>query len=112
MTHYLAELYSPKPAWLALNEAARLQFFEAIGAGMQALAALGVEAITLGQTDATTLHGTQHRFLALWRAPDAQAIEALISGIAASGWHDYFDTINATAAEGDFPTHLSQLIAA
>lgn len=112
MTHYLAELYSPKPQWLALDQAARLQFFEAVGAGLQALSELGVEAITLGQTDATTLHCTQHTFLALGRAPDAQAIEALISGIAASGWHDYFDTINAGSAQGDFPSHLAQLIAA
>lgn len=112
MTHYLAELYSPKPAWLALDHAARAQFFEVIGAGMQALSALGVEAITLSETDATTLHATNHSFLALWRAPDAAAINALVSGIAASGWHDYFETVNATGAEGDFAGHLAQLIAA
>lgn len=112
MTHYLAELYSPKPLWLALDQAARLQFFEAVGAGMQALSDLGVEAITLGQTDATTLHASRHTFLALWRAPNVEAINALVSGIAASGWHDYFDTINASSAEGDFPSHLAQLIVA
>jgi hypothetical protein len=41
MTHYLAELYSPKPAWLALDQNGRQQFFDAIGAGMGALSALG-----------------------------------------------------------------------
>lgn len=63
MTHYLAELYSPKPQWLALDQAARLQFFEAVGAGLQALSELGVEAITLGQTDATTLLARSTRSL-------------------------------------------------
>ena len=41
MTHYLAELYTPTPAWLALSQTARQQFFEAIGTGMANLAALG-----------------------------------------------------------------------
>jgi len=41
MAHYLAELYSPKPAWLALDQTSRRQFFKAIGAGMGALSALG-----------------------------------------------------------------------
>ncbi|MFQ2581203.1 DUF6616 family protein [Aeromonas caviae] len=27
MTHYLAELYTPTPAWLALSQTARQQFF-------------------------------------------------------------------------------------
>jgi hypothetical protein len=112
MTHYLAELYSPKPQWLALDQAARLQFFEAVGAGLQALSELGVEAITLGRTDATTLHASRHTFLAVWRAPNVRAIDALVTGIAASGWHDYFDTINASSAQGDFQDHLAQLIAA
>ena len=60
MTHYLAELYTPTPAWLALSQTARQQFFEAIGTGMANLAALGVEPIALGETDAATLHGAPH----------------------------------------------------
>jgi len=48
MAHYLAELYSPKPAWLTLDQNGRRQFFEAIGSGMAALSALGVERNRLG----------------------------------------------------------------
>lgn len=111
MTHYLAELYSPKPAWLALDQNGRQQFFDAIGAGMGALSALGVEAIALGETDAATLHAPSQTFFAIWRAPDAKAMSALVSGIAASGWHHYFDTINATGAGVDLNEHLTQLAA-
>ena len=84
MAHYLAELYSPKPAWLALDQTRRQQFFQSIGAGMAALAALGVEAVALGETDGATLHAPSQRFFAIWRGPDAAAIAALVSGIDAS----------------------------
>ena len=111
MAHYLAELYTPKPAWLALDAAGRQAFFEAIGAGMAALSALGVEAIALGETDATKIHPAPHRFFAIWRFPDDAALEALLQGIAASGWHDYFDTINAAGPGTDLSGHLAQLAA-
>lgn len=111
MAHYLAELYSPKPAWLALDQIGRSQFFETVGAGMGALSALGVEPIALGQTDAQTLHAPSQAFFAIWRAPDAAAIAALVAGIAASGWHDYFETINATGPGVDLGAHLVQLAA-
>lgn len=111
MAHYLAELYSPKPAWLALGPDGRRGFFETIGAGMGALSALGVEAVALGETDPAALHAPPQRFFAIWRAPDAAAMEALVSGIAASGWHDYFDTINATGRGTDLNGHLGQLAA-
>jgi len=111
MAHYLAELYSPKPAWLALDQAGRHRFFEAIGSGMGALSALGVEALALGEADAATLHAPTQKFFAIWRAPDAAAMDALVLGIAASGWHDYFETINATGLGVDLNGHLAQLAA-
>ncbi|WP_151719943.1 DUF6616 family protein [Gemmobacter serpentinus] len=111
MAHYLAELYTPKPAWLALDQTGRKQFFATIGAGMGALAALGVEAIALGETEAATLHAPAQQFFAIWRGPDAASIGALVSGIAASGWHDYFETINATGQGLDLNGHLAQLAA-
>jgi len=38
-------------------------------------------------------------------------MSALVSGIAASGWHDYFQTINATGPGIDLNGHLTQLAA-
>lgn len=110
MPHYLAELYSPKQTWLNLTAAERQQFLEEVGAAMPALAALGVDAISLGQVDQTRLHTSGHQFYAIWRCTDDQALEALIAGIAQSGWHDYFDTINAGGEGCDFGQHLTQLI--
>lgn len=109
MAFYLAELYSPKPAWLALDATARQQFFSAIGAGMEQLATLGIEIITMSATDASKPHAAPQSFFALWKLPHEAALDALLSGIAASGWHNYFDTQNATGPATDLPTHLGQL---
>jgi hypothetical protein len=35
----------------------------------------------------------------------------LLEAIAATGWHDYFDTINAAGEATDMNTHLAQLAA-
>lgn len=112
MPHYLAELYSPKPSWLALDQAGRMRFFERVGAGMGPLLALGIEPLASGQTESTALHSASQQFFALWRAPDQAAMNTLLSAIAATGWHDYFETINATGLGGDLDQHLAQLAAA
>lgn len=78
---------------------------------MGALSALGVDAVARGETDAATLNPPSQRFFAIWRAPDAGAMNALVSGIAASGWHDYFDRINATGSGVDLNRHLALLAA-
>lgn len=109
MTHYLAELYSPKPAWLTLHPEDRQRFFETIGAGMAKLSAIGVEALAFGETDGAIVHAPSQRFFAIWRSPDAAATQALAEGIAASGWHDYFETINAAGAGDSIDDHLAQL---
>ncbi|RDL50135.1 hypothetical protein BLJAPNOD_01252 [Ensifer sp. M14] len=112
MTHYLSELYTPKQAWLALDPAGRHRFFEAVGSGLADLSRVGVEPIAFGEVDAGTLRAAPHAYFAIWRFPDEAALDALVSGISASGWHDYFETINAAGRAVDLPGHLAQLTAA
>ena len=109
--HYLLELYSPKPAWLALDGAARQAYFDRVGAGMAALSGMGAEALAMGAIDGGKLHAAAQQVYAVWRVPDEAALDALLTGIAATGWHDYFDTINAAGTAVDFPGHLAQLAA-
>ena len=110
--HYLAELYTPRPAWLALDPEERAAFFAAIGAGMASLAAHGIEMLAFGETDGTKPHAAAEPYFAIWRFPDEAALDALIAGIAASGWHDYFDTRNAAGRATDLQGHLAALAAA
>ena len=109
--HYLLELYSPKPAWLALDSAARQAYFAAVGAGMAALSGMGAEALAMGAIDGGKLHAAPQQFYAVWRFADALALDALLAGIAATGWHDYFETLNAAGPGVELPTHLAQLAA-
>ncbi|MFV0679474.1 DUF6616 family protein [Ottowia sp.] len=111
MSHYLVELYTPNAAWHALSTEQRQQFLAAIGEAMGGLAQLGVQALTLTEIELGTDHGSGHRYLGIWRFPDAAAREALLAGIQASGWYTYFDHMNAAGAEGDFAQHLNALIA-
>ncbi|MEN3930312.1 DUF6616 family protein [Microvirga sp. W0021] len=109
MSYYLSELYSPKPAWLALSAQQRQQFFATIGAGMQQLADFGIEPIAFGEVASNKLHPAPQQFYAFWKFPNEEAADSLLAGIAATGWHDYFDTINAAGASSDMSAHLQQL---
>ncbi len=111
MTQYLAELYSPKPDWLALSAEQRQTYFAQIAEGMPALIDLGVEVLAMGETE-PALYGAPQQFFAIWRLPNAAVRDLLLAAIAETGWHAYFDTINAAGQAVDFPTHLMQLNAA
>ncbi|RFA26613.1 hypothetical protein CAI21_16790 [Alkalilimnicola ehrlichii] len=109
MSHYLIELYSPNAAWTALPNDQRQQFLDGIQTAMGSLSSLGVEVLTLSKTDTDIDNAAAHRFLGVWRFPNIQARDALLAGIKASGWYDYFDHVNAAAAAGDFDSHLIDL---
>ncbi len=109
MTQILIELYEHKPAWLLLSMEERQAFFARIGTGMAELLALGIEPLAFGEREPALPHGADQRFFAVWRARDRPALDAMVAGIAASGWHDYFETVNAAGQSVDLTTHLSQL---
>lgn len=109
MFHYLVELYTPNAAWKTLPVEQRQQFLGSIGSAMSGLASMGVEVLTLAETEPGIDQGSEHRFLGIWRFPDPQARNALLAGIKASGWYEYFDHVNAAGADGDFARHLAAL---
>jgi hypothetical protein len=111
MTQTLIELYAPKPAWLLLTAEERQAFFARIGVGMNEILAFGIEPLAFGETTPSVLDGAGQRFFAVWRTPERTALDALVAGIAASGWHDYFETVNVAGQSVDLTTHLDQLAA-
>lgn len=110
--HYLVELYTPNARWLALSPEQRRDFFKPIQAAMGDLSALGVEVLALGESDSGIAQASNRRFLGVWRFPDVQARDALLAGIAACGWYDYFEHVNAATQGGTLTQHLAQLDAA
>jgi hypothetical protein len=112
MAHYLVELYSPTPAWLALDEERRQAYFSAIGAGMLELGKAGVEAVAVGEIDDKIDHSAAQRYFAIWKLPNRDMAHHLVAAISETGWHQWFDTVNATGESVDFGAHLKQLNAA
>ncbi|RMX17484.1 hypothetical protein EBQ34_03885 [Vandammella animalimorsus] len=107
---YLVELYTPNAAWLALPAKLRQAFISQINQGMQGLAGAGIELLSLAPTAKNTPHASAHRFLGIWRFDNAQARDALLAGIEASGWYLYFDHLNAASATGALQEHLQDLL--
>jgi len=109
VSHYLVELYTPNANWKTLTIEQRQQFLSAIGTAMDSLSSAGVEVLTLTEIEPGIERNSEHRFLGIWRFPDIQARDALLAGIKASGWYDYFDHMNAAGADGNFTQHLGAL---
>ncbi len=107
--YYLSEIYSPKPSWLALSQEERFTFFATIEAGMSALAESGVEILTMSVVDKKNVFSPPQQFFALWRFPTQESLNALLEGIEATGWHNYFETINIAGEGGDITSHLNDL---
>lgn len=108
--HYLVELYTPNANWKALSVEQRQNFLGAIASAMQGLSSMGVEVLTLTEVEHGIDHTSQHHFLGIWRFPEPQIRDALLAGIKASGWYEYFDHVNVAGKEGGFPEHLKALI--
>lgn len=108
--HYLVELYTPNAHWKALSVEQRQNFVAAIGSAMQGLSSMGVEVLTLTEVLPNIDQNSQHRFLGIWRFPEPQVRDALLAGIKASGWYEYFDHVNVAGATGDVVQHLAALV--
>lgn len=107
--YYLTELYSPKDTWMALSKKEKESFFQTVGEGMAALLPLGITVITMGKVDQSKLYPTKETFFALWQFENEDALNALLAGIKATGWHTYFSTTNAAGIGHTMEEHLQML---
>lgn len=112
MSHYLVELYTPNAAWKAMPAHDKQVWLASIQAAMGGLATLGVELLSLSAVAPGIAHNSQHQFIGIWRFASADARNALLAGIQASGWYQYFDHLNAACESGGFESHLAALQAA
>jgi hypothetical protein len=110
VAHYLVELYSPNAAWHALSQEARQAFLAGIGQAMGSLLDMGVKVLTLGQTVPNLDEGSAYQYLGIWEFPAPEVRDALLAGIKASGWYQYFDHRNAATQTTSFEDHLTSLV--
>jgi len=109
MSHYLIELYTPNSAWNALSKNERKQYLGNVATAMGGLLELGVKPLTLTQIDTAVEQHSEHLFVAVWHFPNLATRDALLSGIKASGWYNYFSHVNAAGIETSFAEHLDAL---
>lgn len=109
MSHTLIELYTATPAWSALPLDQRTAFFARIGAGMQQFDPARITPISMGRIATGVPQGSDEQFYAVWQCASREDADALVAGIAATGWHAYFTTTNAIGAVDSMAQHLADL---
>jgi len=90
------ELWTPNDTWKALSSEDRQAFMEGVGGAMEQMTA-PITTLGWGWIDSDTPYPIDHEFVAIWQAPDREAIGMLEAGVEASGWYSYFDQVNARA---------------
>ncbi|WP_353075883.1 DUF6616 family protein [Stenotrophomonas sepilia] len=111
MSYTLIELYTATPAWTALPRDQRTAFFTRIGAGMQQFDPVRIAPVAMGRVAGGAAYGGSEQFYAVWRCASREDADALLEGIAATGWHQYFATTNAVGADDGMGRHLADLAA-
>lgn len=112
MARFMAELYRPKPSWMALAGPARRAFLLDLVTQLAPVLDDGASVIALGAADPIAPQAADYRFLALWQLRDHAAAEDMLRITLASGWYEYFDTITAAGESCGLDDHLTQLVEA
>lgn len=92
----VVELWTPKPAFLAASPEVRKRIAAGVRAGVAEMAAGGIRSLGWGRIGATAEHPSGHDWFAVWETPSAEAARAFFDGVAASGWYEWFDQVNAS----------------
>ena len=103
--HLYVELWKARPAWLALPASDRSAWVTALYPTLQASAGANVELIGFAVTDADAPHGTDYPYMAVWRLASLQTVQEFEGLRQATGWHEYFEQVNARG-ELQAPTHV------
>lgn len=90
MDYTVVEMWTPNAAFLALSTSQREEFFATLGAGMGALAEIGVTSAGWGRTERAD-QSASYQWFAIWTAPTREAVDAFLAGVMESGWYLYFD---------------------
>jgi len=95
-TMYLyVELWKPREAWIALSIQERSSYMSQLGPAIGELTKAGVELIGWSLNDSETPYGADYRYIAVWRMPNRDAVKQFEQVVEQSGWHRYFEQVNA-----------------
>lgn len=93
MYHFI-ETWTPNERWMALSTEERRAFMDGVIAAIEQMGDGGITTLGWGTNDDDTPHRLDHEYVAVWQAPNKEAIQALEAGVQGSGWYDFFDQKN------------------
>lgn len=107
--HILVELWNAKPAWAALPAEERAEYIAQLGPAIEQFEAMGIEVVAFAENTDPSPQRAGYDYLAVWRLPDATAVQAFHDAVTQAGWHDYFEQVNASGAAQSAAAVLGKL---
>jgi hypothetical protein len=88
------ELWKARPTWFALPREQRAAYASRIAQGCWRFVDSGIELIGWAP-NAAGAHRADYTWLALWKMPSAEHVQRFEESVERSGWHEYFEQVNA-----------------
>lgn len=104
------ELWNVTQKWMDLSIEERRDFFNNLGPEIQKLMDQGVEVTGWALNDEHTPYRSDYRYMAVWKVPTLDLVEALESSVSDAGWHDYFTQVNSRGQIIPFNKAIENLI--
>jgi hypothetical protein len=108
--HLYVELFKAKDAWLALSTDERGAYMQRVGSSLQGVLDAGAELVGVGAADPRTSHHAGFDFYAVWRLPNADAVQQFENGVEQDDWYTYFEQVNASGELVDYPVMVQRAI--
>lgn len=90
------ELWNAKPAFLDAPATVREEIIGGVRGGIEQMAGMGIRTLGWGRVAPSSDHPSGYDWFAVWEIPSPQLVDAFFSGVAASGWYDWFEQVNVS----------------
>jgi hypothetical protein len=90
------ELWKAKQAWNDMSKEERENYTNGLGPAIQQLLDNGVQIVSWGVTEPSTVRKVDYDYFAVWTFPNAESAREFEKMVESVGWHNYFDQVNAS----------------
>ena len=89
------ELWKCKQPWIEMSKEERGNYLSALGPAIQQLMENGVEIVSWGKNEKSTLRKVDYDYFAVWTFPNSETAKEFEVMVEGAGWYIYFDQVNA-----------------
>ena len=104
------ELWKAKQSWLNLSKEERGNYMTALGPAIQQLVEHGVQIVSWGTNDPSTLNRSDYDYFAVWTFPNSDIAQSFEKTVEGAGWYNYFDQVNVMGSAGSPQDLIAKLI--